>query len=92
MAGFVLVNGHSFSLADRGGSTLAWGNEASPRVLAPVRAQGLLCCFLAVGASRPDWRELDDQLLECAVLYVDSREAALKESGDVLLSGVSLCS
>lgn len=25
-----------------------------------------------------------------AVLYVDSREAALKESGDVLLSGVSL--
>lgn len=51
-----------------------------------------MCCFLAVGASRPDWRELDDQLLARAVLYVDSREAALKESGDVLLSGVSLCS
>ena len=27
-----------------------------------------------------------------AVLYVDSREAAVKESGDVLLSGVSLLS
>lgn len=27
-----------------------------------------------------------------AVLYVDSQEAALKESGDVLLSGVSLLS
>lgn len=25
-----------------------------------------------------------------AVLYVDSREAALKESGDILLSGVSV--
>lgn len=58
----------------------------------PLWAQGLLCCFSAVGASRPDWRELDDKLMEQAVLYVDSREAALKESGDVLLSGVSLCS
>uniref|UniRef100_G1PJT0 Ketimine reductase mu-crystallin n=2 Tax=Myotis TaxID=9434 RepID=G1PJT0_MYOLU len=44
----------------------------------------------AVGASRPDWRELDDQLLAGAVLYVDSREAALKESGDVLLSGAEI--
>lgn len=44
----------------------------------------------AVGASRPDWRELDDQLLARAVLYVDSREAALKESGDVLLSGAKI--
>lgn len=46
--------------------------------------------FAAVGASRPDWRELDDALMGQALLYVDSREAALKESGDVLLSGVSL--
>uniref|UniRef100_A0A8D2HDZ6 Ketimine reductase mu-crystallin n=1 Tax=Urocitellus parryii TaxID=9999 RepID=A0A8D2HDZ6_UROPR len=44
----------------------------------------------AVGASRPDWRELDDELMEQAVLYVDSREAALKESGDVLLSGAEI--
>lgn len=46
----------------------------------------------AIGASRPDWRELDDKLMKQAVLYVDSREAALKESGDVLLSGVSIFS
>lgn len=50
----------------------------------------MFCYLVAVGASRPDWRELDDELMKQAVLYVDSREAALKESGDVLLSGVSL--
>ncbi|CAO2583056.1 Ketimine reductase mu-crystallin [Lemmus lemmus] len=44
----------------------------------------------AIGASRPDWRELDDDLMKQAVLYVDSREAALKESGDVLLSGADI--
>uniref|UniRef100_A0A2R9C156 Ketimine reductase mu-crystallin n=1 Tax=Pan paniscus TaxID=9597 RepID=A0A2R9C156_PANPA len=44
----------------------------------------------AVGASRPDWRELDDELMKEAVLYVDSQEAALKESGDVLLSGAEI--
>ena len=40
----------------------------------------------AVGACRPDWRELDDDAMRGGVLYVDSREAALKESGDVILS------
>ncbi|XP_030889435.1 ketimine reductase mu-crystallin isoform X2 [Leptonychotes weddellii] len=44
----------------------------------------------AIGASRPDWRELDDELMKQAVLYVDSQEAALKESGDVLLSGTEI--
>jgi ornithine cyclodeaminase/alanine dehydrogenase-like protein (mu-crystallin family) len=37
----------------------------------------------AVGAPRPDWRELDDAVLERAWVYVDSREAAERESGDV---------
>jgi len=41
----------------------------------------------AVGAPRPDWRELDDEVLERSRLYVDSREAALKESGDVIAAG-----
>jgi ornithine cyclodeaminase/alanine dehydrogenase-like protein (mu-crystallin family) len=41
----------------------------------------------AVGAPRPDWRELDDALLRRARLYVDSRAAALKESGDVIAAG-----
>jgi ornithine cyclodeaminase/alanine dehydrogenase-like protein (mu-crystallin family) len=41
----------------------------------------------AVGAPRPDWRELDDEVLERARIYVDSREAAQKESGDVIAAG-----
>ncbi len=44
----------------------------------------------AVGAARPNWRELDDQLMTSAALIVDSREAALQESGDVILSGASI--
>lgn len=41
----------------------------------------------AVGAPLPDWRELDDETLRRARAYVDSREAALKESGDVIAAG-----
>jgi ornithine cyclodeaminase/alanine dehydrogenase-like protein (mu-crystallin family) len=40
----------------------------------------------AIGAPRPTWRELDDELMQTAALVVDSREAVLKESGDVILS------
>jgi thiomorpholine-carboxylate dehydrogenase len=39
----------------------------------------------AVGSPRPTWRELDDAVMQNC-LIVDSREAALKESGDVILS------
>jgi thiomorpholine-carboxylate dehydrogenase len=39
----------------------------------------------AVGAPRPTWRELDDAAM-ANTLIVDSREAVLKESGDVMLS------
>ena len=39
----------------------------------------------AVGAPRPTWRELDDEVM-ANTLIVDSREAVLKESGDVILS------
>ena len=45
------------------------------------------CHVNAVGACRPDWRELDDQAMR-NVVFVDSREGAMKESGDVILSGV----
>ena len=38
----------------------------------------------AIGATRPDWRELDDDVVTRARVYVDSREAATKESGDVI--------
>ena len=41
----------------------------------------------AVGATRPDWRELDDETLRRARLFVDSREAATRESGDVIAAG-----
>ncbi len=41
----------------------------------------------AVGAVRPDWRELDDEVLARARLYVESREPALHESGDVMAVG-----
>ena len=41
----------------------------------------------AVGAPRPGWRELDDEVLRRARVYVDSREAAMKESGDVIAAG-----
>ncbi len=39
----------------------------------------------AIGACRPDWRELDDDAMT-NVVFVDSREAALRESGDVILT------
>ena len=38
----------------------------------------------AIGATRPDWRELDDDLVTRARVFVDSREAATTESGDVI--------
>jgi alanine dehydrogenase len=41
----------------------------------------------AVGATRPDWRELDDELLRRARIFVETREAAMKESGDVIAAG-----
>jgi thiomorpholine-carboxylate dehydrogenase len=44
----------------------------------------------AVGACRPDWRELDDEAMQKAVVFVDSREGAMKESGDVILSGAKI--
>jgi thiomorpholine-carboxylate dehydrogenase len=47
------------------------------------------CHVNAVGACRPDWRELDDEAMS-NVVFVDSREGAMKESGDVILSGTKI--
>lgn len=44
----------------------------------------------AVGAHRPDWRELSGELMRQSVVYVDSAEAARVESGDVILSGAEV--
>ena len=43
----------------------------------------------AVGSPRPTWRELDDAAMASA-LVVDSREAVLKESGDVIVSRATI--
>src|SRR5580700_4235265 len=42
-----------------------------------------------VGSPRPNWRELDDRAMR-NTLVVDSREAVLRESGDVILSGAAI--
>jgi ornithine cyclodeaminase/alanine dehydrogenase-like protein (mu-crystallin family) len=43
----------------------------------------------AIGACRPDWRELDNEAMN-NVVFVDSREGAMKESGDVIFSGAKI--
>jgi alanine dehydrogenase len=47
-------------------------------------ADGAHIC--AVGACRPDQREMDAALVARGELWVDSREAAMKEAGDILLA------
>jgi ornithine cyclodeaminase/alanine dehydrogenase-like protein (mu-crystallin family) len=49
------------------------------------------CHVNAIGACRPDWRELDDEAMQNNVVFVDSREGAMRESGDVILSGAKIC-
>jgi len=44
----------------------------------------------AIGATRPEWRELDDDLVTTARVFVDSREAAQRESGDVIAAKCEL--
>lgn len=41
----------------------------------------------AVGACRPDWRELDDEVFRRGRVWVDSSAAAFQESGDVIAAG-----
>ena len=47
------------------------------------------CHVNAIGACRPDWRELDNEAMG-NVVFVDSREGAMKESGDVILSSAKI--
>jgi ornithine cyclodeaminase/alanine dehydrogenase-like protein (mu-crystallin family) len=47
------------------------------------------CHVNAIGACRPDWREIDDEAMS-NVVFVDSREGAMKESGDLILSGAKI--
>ena len=45
---------------------------------------------ISVGATRPTQREMDPALVKRSRLFVDSRAAAVKESGDVILSGAAI--
>jgi ornithine cyclodeaminase/alanine dehydrogenase-like protein (mu-crystallin family) len=47
------------------------------------------CHVNALGACRPDWRELDDDAM-ANVVFADSREGAMKESGDIILSSAKI--
>lgn len=59
-------------------------SAAEPVVLDDWIEPGTHLC--AVGACRPDQREMDGRLVARARLFVDSREAALVEAGDVILA------
>ena len=61
------------------------------RIVYNVHTWSLFCCFVrkGVGACRPDWREIDDELMNNSIVVADSRAGVEKESGDVVLSRVS---
>jgi len=44
---------------------------------------------ISVGACRPNQQEMDAALVKRARLFVDSRDAAMKESGDVIQAGAA---
>src|SRR6266550_9213848 len=62
-------------------------NSKTPLLRGPWLKSG--CHVNAVGACRPDWRELDDDAM-ANIVFVDSRDAAMKESGDLILSGAKI--
>ncbi|XP_071952249.1 ketimine reductase mu-crystallin-like [Antedon mediterranea] len=39
-----------------------------------------------VGGNRPSWQELDPKLMQNAIVYTDTIESAMEESGDIILS------
>src|SRR5437763_8149573 len=74
---------HSTEEAVRGADVIVVATSAtSPVLRGEWLAPGVH--INAVGATRPNWRELDDEVLQRSTIYVESREAALKESGDVI--------
>ncbi|XP_068205979.1 ketimine reductase mu-crystallin [Palaemon carinicauda] len=44
----------------------------------------------SVGAPSPDKQELEEELVRKAMIYADSKDAAFKESGDVIKAGASV--
>lgn len=75
----------SAALAVEGADIVVLATSAKePVVRSEWIADGTHIC--AVGACRPTQREMDAALVARASLYVDSREAALVEAGDVVLA------
>ncbi|XP_065309494.1 ketimine reductase mu-crystallin-like isoform X1 [Dermacentor albipictus] len=63
-------------------------NVSDKSDIAPLPASSPLRA--AVGAPRPDWQELSEELMRKAVVYVDSSDWARTESGDIVLSGAEI--
>ncbi len=66
------------------GADLIVTATSSPTPVLQGRWVGRGAHINAVGAPRPDWRELDGATVAMARLFVDSRAAALVESGDII--------
>ena len=80
---------HSAEEAVRGADIIVVATSAvSPVVRGEWLAPG--AHINAVGATRPNWRELDDEVLQRSTIYVESREPALKESGDIIAADKEL--
>ncbi|HYJ89700.1 MAG TPA: ornithine cyclodeaminase family protein [Pyrinomonadaceae bacterium] len=88
------------AFADKHGLTAAKSPEAAVRgadVIAVVTSAKSPVLFggwvkagahiNAVGANRPNWRELDNNILEKSRIYVESRDSAAVESGDIIAAG-----
>ena len=80
---------HSAEAAVRGADIIVVATSAiTPVVCGEWLAPG--AHINAVGATRPNWRELDDEVLHRASIYVESREPALNESGDIIAANKEL--
>ena len=67
------------------GADVVLALTSSPTPILSGRWLGQDAMVCAIGAATPDRRELDDEAMRGAVV-VESREAALKEAGDIVLA------
>ena len=75
--------------AVRGADVIVTATSASQPVLrgAWLEPHALV---LAIGAVAHDRRELDEEAMQRGAVLVESRETAMRESGDILLSGAAI--
>ncbi|HKS30822.1 MAG TPA: NAD(P)-binding domain-containing protein [Chthoniobacterales bacterium] len=86
---FKVQAAHSAEAAVRGADIIVVATSAiTPVVRGEWLAPG--AHINAVGATRANWRELDDEVLHRSTIYVESREPALKESGDIIAANKEL--